>query len=151
MSHTPAERLGMGGEASGFSLAVSTVREFAFLAIERGQPTFGVLSATLVFGQRHHAGEIGFREALDLLVQAGPGAAQAGSSRLHLRRRKHLAQVAPDQILKRPAGDAACRAALVRRLLRGLRPGPTDIVVVAPPHVPACTGAAAVAAADQAA
>ena len=54
LSHTPAERLGMGGEASGFALAVSTVREFAFLPIERGQPTFGVLPAALVL---RHPGE----------------------------------------------------------------------------------------------
>lgn len=169
LSHTSAERLGMGGEARCFGLAVSTVREFAFLAIEHGQPTFGVLPAALVFGQRHHAGEIGFCEALDLLVQARPGTAQIGSSCLHLLRQpvspagplhcvrdhcgggQHLAQVAPNQLLQRPARDAARRAALARRQGRRLRRGPADIVVVAPPHMPACAGAAAVAAADQAA
>jgi hypothetical protein len=86
LSHTPAERLGMGGEASGFGLAVSAVREFAFLAIKRGQPTFGVLPTTLVFGQRHHAGKVGFCKTLDLLVQSRPGAAQVGPARLHLLR-----------------------------------------------------------------
>jgi hypothetical protein len=59
LSHALAERLGMGRKASGFGLAVSVVREFAFLAIERQQPTFSVLPAALVLAQRHYASEIG--------------------------------------------------------------------------------------------
>lgn len=169
LSHTPAERLGMGGEASGFALAASAVREFAVLPIERGQPAFGVLPAALALDQRRHAGKAGFCETLDLLVQACPGTAQVGPARLHLLRQpvpaagplhrvrdhrwggQHLAQVAPDQLLQRPARDVARRAVFARRLGRGLRPGPAGIAVAAPPHVPACAGAVTVAAADQAA
>ena len=145
------------------------MREFAVLAIKYQQPTLSILSAALVLVQRYHAGKIGLGEPLDLLVQSRPGAAQVGSPRLHLlrqpvpaasplhcmgdhlRRGQHLAQVTPDQILKRLAGDAARRATFARRLGRRLRSGPADVVVVAPPHVPASAGAAAVAAADQAA
>ena len=155
LPHAPAERLGMGREASGFGLAAGVAREFAVLAIERRQPTLGVPPAALVLGQRHHAGEVGLGQPLDLLVQACPGAAQVGPPRLHLlrqpvpaagplhrmrdhpRRGQHLAQVAPDQLLERPAGDAARRAVLGRRPGSRLRAGPADIVVVAPPHVPA--------------
>jgi hypothetical protein len=169
LPHALAERCGMSCQASSFGLTVGVVHEFAFLAIECDQPPLGVLPAALVLVQRHHAGKVGFCEPLDLLVQARPGAAQVGLPRLHLLRQpkpaaspfhgvhdhlwrdEYLAQVAPDQLLERPAGDAARRAAFARRLERGLRPGPTDVVVVAPPHVPACAGAAAVAAADQAA
>jgi len=84
--HALAERLGMGREASGFGLAVSVVREFALLAIERQQSSLGVPSAALVLAQRHDVGKVGFREPLYLLVQPRPGAAQVRSSCLHLLR-----------------------------------------------------------------
>ena len=66
--HALAERLGMGRETSGFGLAVGVAREFAFLAVERNQPALRVLPAVLVLAQRHHAGEIGLGQPLDLLV-----------------------------------------------------------------------------------
>ena len=134
LPHTLAESLGMGREASGFGLAVGVVREFAFLAVQREQPTFGVLPAALVLVQRHHAGKVGFGEPFDLLVQPLPGAAQIVPPRLHLlrqpvpparplhrvhdhlRRGEHLAKVAPDQFLKGPAGDVARWAAFACRL-----------------------------------
>ncbi len=112
-----AERRGMARETSGFGLAVGVVREFAFLAIERQQPTLGIPPAALVLVQLYHAGKVGLREPFDVLVQPCPGAAQIGTSRLHflrqpvpparplhrvrdhLRRGEHLAQVAPDQLL----------------------------------------------------
>src|SRR3954471_17239331 len=169
LPHALAEPLGMGREASGFGLTASVVRELTFLAIERQQPGLDLPPAALVLAQRHHAGQVGLGEPLDLLLQPRPGAAQVGPPRLHLlrepvpaaspphrvrdhpRRGEHLAQVAPDQFLQRPAGDAARRAAFARRLEGGPRPRPADVVVVAPPHVSARAGAAAVAAADQAA
>jgi hypothetical protein len=169
LPHAPAERRGMARETSGFGPAVGVVREFAFLAIERQQPALGIPPAAPVLIQLHHAGEVGLREPFDLLVQPRPGAAQIVPPRLHLlrqpvpparplhrvhdhlRRGEHLAQVAPDQLLQRSARDVARRAAFARRLGGGLRSGPADVVVVAPPHVPARAGAAAVAAADQAA
>jgi serine/threonine protein phosphatase PrpC len=152
--HALAERLGMGREASGFGLAVSVVREFALLAIERQQSSLGVPSAALVLAQRHDVGKVGFREPLYLLVQPRSGAAQVGPSRLHLlrqpvpaasplhrmhdhlRRGEHLAQVAPDQLLQRSARDVPRRAMFARRLSRDLRLGSADVVVVSPPHVP---------------
>jgi hypothetical protein len=169
MPHAPAERLGMGREASGFGLAVGVTREFAFLTIERQQPTFSVLPAALVLAQRHHAGEIGLGQPLDLLLQPCPGTAQVSPPCLHflwqpvpaasplhrmrdhVRRGEHLTQVAPDQFLEGPARNTARRAAFARCLRGGLRPGPTDVVVVTPPHVPACAGLAAMATADEAA
>jgi hypothetical protein len=168
LPHALAERLGMGREASGFGLAVGVAREFAFLAVERQQPALRVLPAALVLAQRHHAGEIGLGQPLDLLLQPCPGTAQVGPPCLHLlrqpvpaagplhrmrdhlRRGEHLAQVAPDQLLKGPAGYAARRAAFARRPRGGPRPGPADVVVVAPPHVPSCAGLAAMTAADEA-
>jgi hypothetical protein len=169
LPHALAERRGMARETSGFGPAVGVVREVAFLAIQREQPTLGLPPAALVLVQLHHAGKVGLREPFDLLVQPRPGAAQVGTSRLHLLRqpvpparplhrvhdhlrcREHLAQVAPDQLLQRLARDVARRAAFAQRLGGGLRSGPANVVVVAPPHVPARAGAAAVAAADQAA
>jgi hypothetical protein len=144
----------MSRKASGFGLTIRVVGEFAFLAIERGQPSLGVPSAALVLPQRHDAGKVGFREPLDLLLQPRPGAAQVRASCLHLlrqpvpaasplhrvhdhlRRGEHLAQVAPDQLLQRSARDVSRRARFARRRRGGLRLGSADIVVVAPPHMP---------------
>jgi len=158
----------MGREASGFDLTVGIAREFAVLAIECDQPALRVLPAVLVLGQRHHAGEIGLRQPLDLLAQPCTGTAQVGPPCLHLlwqpvpaarplhcmrdhlRRGEHLAKVAPNQFLKGTAGDAARRAAFACRLRRGPRSRPADVVVVAPPHMPACAGLAAMTAADEA-
>jgi len=144
----------MSRKASGFGLTISVVCEFAFLAIERDQPSLGIPSAALVLAQRHDAGKVGFREPLYLLVQPRPGAAQVRSSCLHLLRQpvsaasplhrvhnhlrcgEHLAQVAPDQLLQRSARDVPCRAMFARRLRGGLRLGSADIIVVAPPYVP---------------
>jgi hypothetical protein len=145
----------MSRKASGLGLTIRLVGELAFLALERDQPSLGVPSPALVLAQRHHAGKVGFREPLDLLVQSRPGAAQVGASRLHLLRQpvpaasplhrvhdhrwrgEHLAQVAPDQLLQRSARDVPRRARFARRRCGGLRLGSADIVVVAPPHVPA--------------
>ncbi len=154
LPHAAAELLGMGREAGGLGLAVGVVHEPALLAVERQQPDLGFAPAPLALAQRHDAGEVGLREPLDLLVQPRPGAAQVGPPRLHLlrqpvpaagplhgvrdhlRRGEHLAKVAPNQLLQRPARDVARRAAFARRPGGGLRPGPADVVVVAPPHVP---------------
>jgi hypothetical protein len=145
----------MGREASDLGLTIRVVGELAFLAIERGQPSLGVPSAALVLAQRHDASKVGFREPPDLLPQPRPGAAQVGASRLHRlrepvpaasplhrvhdhpRRGEHLAQVAPDQLLQWSARDVPRRAMRTRRRRRGRRLGSADIVVVAPPHVPA--------------
>jgi hypothetical protein len=145
----------MSRKVSDFGLTIRVVGELAFLAIERGQPSLGVPSAALVLAQRHDASKVGFREPLDLLLQPRPGAAQVGASRLHrlrqpvpaasplhrvhdhLRRGEHLAQVAPDQLLQWSARDVPRRAMRTRRRRRGRRLGSADIVVVAPPHVPA--------------
>ena len=154
LPHALAERLGMSRKASDFGLTISVMCEFAFLDVERNQPSLGVPSAALILAQRHDTSKVGFREPLYLLVQPRPGAAQVGSSRLHLlrqpvpaasplhrvhdhlRRREHLAQIAPDQLLQRSAWDVPRRAMFARRLRRGLRLGSANIVVVAPPHVP---------------
>src|SRR3712207_1835249 len=69
LPHAAAERLDMGREASGFALAIGVLHEFALLALDRQQPGLGVPPAAVVLGQRHHPGEIGLREPLDLLAQ----------------------------------------------------------------------------------
>ena len=84
LPHAPAERLGMGREASGFGLTTGVAREFTFLALERQQPGLDLPPAALVLAQRHHAGQVGLGEPLDLLLQPRPGAAQVGPPRLHL-------------------------------------------------------------------
>src|SRR5215211_886529 len=86
LPHALAERRGMARETSGFGPAVGVVREVAFLAIQREQPTLGLPPAALVLVQLHHAGKVGLREPFDLLVQPRPGAAQVGTSCLHLLR-----------------------------------------------------------------
>ena len=68
LPHPPAERRGMARETSGLCPAVGVVREFAFLAIERQQPALGIPPAALVLVQLYHAGKVGLREPLDLLV-----------------------------------------------------------------------------------
>ena len=158
----------MGCEASGLALAVGVAREVSLLAIERLQPSLGLPPAALVLFQWYHAGKVSLCEPLDLLVQPRPRTAQVGPPRLrllrqpmpaagplhrmrdYLRRGEHLAQVAPNQILQRPAQDVARWAASTWRRRSGLRHSPADVVVVAPGHVSACAGAAAASAADQA-
>ena len=74
----------MDCEASGFANAVGVVHECTLLAIEHQQSDLGFPPTALVLAQRHDAGEIDFREPLDLLAEPCPGATQIGPPRLHL-------------------------------------------------------------------
>src|SRR3954470_3355556 len=102
LPHVPAEGLGMGREASGFALTASVVREFTFLALERQQPGLDLPPAALVLAQRHHAGQVGLGEPLDLLLQPRPGAAQVGPPRLHLLREPVPAAGPPHRVHDHP-------------------------------------------------
>ena len=120
----------MGCQASRLALAFGIVREFGLLPVQRLQPRLGVAPAALVFGHRHDTGKIGVREPLDLLAESRPAAAQVGPARLqllwqpvaaacalhrvrdHLGCGKHLAQIAPDQVVQGTSRDVARRAAL---------------------------------------
>ena len=169
LAHAFAERLGMGGQSGRFVLAPGVVRKVVFLAVKRGQPRFDVAPATLVFGQRQHAGKVGLREPFDLLGKRRPATAQVGPACLqflrepvsaagtlhrmrdHLRRGQHLAYVAPHQVFQRTGRNVARRAALARRQQPHLRLGPAKVVVVVRRQVAAGAATTAPAAADQAA
>ena len=76
LPHTPAERLGMGGQLGCLVLALGAVHEVLLLAFQRRQTGIDVAAAPFVLGQRHHAGEVGLGEPLELLGEMRLGAAQ---------------------------------------------------------------------------
>jgi hypothetical protein len=130
LAHAPAERLGVGGQAGRLTLPLGVARELTPLSVQRQQSTITVAPTALVLGPRHHPGEIGVREPLELLAQRGPAATQVGPTRLQLLRqpaaaarpphrvrdqlgcRQHRTQVAPDQRLQGTGRNIARRAAL---------------------------------------
>jgi hypothetical protein len=76
--HRGIESLGMRRQASGVVLVVGILHEFMLLAFGRPQSGFGLASTALIFGQRHHSGQIGFRGSLQLPVQRRTATAQVG-------------------------------------------------------------------------
>ncbi len=84
LPHTPAERLGVGGQLSGLVLALGVVHEIPLLALQRQQARIEVAPAALVLGQAHHAGEVGLGEPLAVLAEGRPAAPQPGPPGLQL-------------------------------------------------------------------
>ena len=168
LPHTPAERLGMGGQLGRLVLALGAVHEVLLLALQRRETGIDVAAAPFVLGQRHHAGEVGLGEPLEVLAEGCPSTPHACPAGLpllrqpmpaarpphrlrhHLRRRQRLAQVAPDQILQWAGRDVARGTALAGQQQPHPRLGSADIVVVARRHMDAAATQAAPAAADQA-
>jgi hypothetical protein len=120
LPHPPAELPDGVGQPRELLLPVRLRFELPRLLLELPLASFEVTPAPAVFVERHHAGEVGVRQTLELLPQTGPPAAQPLLPRLQLLRQpvsamrsrqrsgdllgmgQQLAEIGPHQLVQPP-------------------------------------------------
>ena len=75
-SHAAAEVFDVGDQTSQFFLLISLIGQLLGLILQGEAALFKILAPTLIFGEWNHAGEIGFCQAVELLLQTGTATTQ---------------------------------------------------------------------------